>query len=227
MALVLNASDGDGENELRFLNNLIDYLSAISISLEHQDMSEYYNRLLGVTVYSTTFRSFIDESNSFIANALLSSLNSPEIYNAIATYLFDTSISGLLGKNLKSIKILYDVAIGLAHGQQYYMPKYEFNRIKCDFIEIEAEGPMRDENTVKKLISTINHLHRLAFKFPWARKFIITNICQYLITHIDEPFTRKVLSHPNFDSKWGILRNAMNKSHVSDTYDLSGLTLEP
>lgn len=212
LALVLEGSSDEGLTEARLLNDLGMLVGQLGKerNLDEKD-GYYYENLVGATVYSTAFHEFLKGSTSYILNALWASLNSPEIYNALATYLLHMRRSNLSAELMLPIKILYDVAIGLGHGEEYYLPKYEFNRVRCDFLEIESMGPPRNQSHFGILVATIDSLHRLSPKFPWARRFLEREVCQYLCKYQDEPVVRQVLNYEHFDHKWGVLRRAVHK----------------
>ena len=211
LAIILKNPDNGQSRDVRFLHDLARLIS--ELGQKHMTGERnYYENLIGATVYTSRFHKFLsDTTESYVSNALMASLDSPEIWNAIATYLIDTSRPHLSPERLRSIKILYDIAIGLAHGQEYYLPKYEFNRVRCDFLEIEAAGPPRNHGDVETLVSTLDSLHKLGPRFPWARRFLQKEVCQYLCQYQNDPLVRQLLNHEHFDRYWVTLRTAFRK----------------
>lgn len=210
LALILNGSKNSSQSEAKFLDELARWISNLGGKYRPSDR-DYYQNLIAATVYTTEFHDFLRRDQGYIANSLLASLDSPEIYNAIATYLLHTLKPNLSHDKLIPIKLLYDIAVGLARNQEYYLPKYQFNRIRCDFFEIESMGVPRNQSDIQLLISTIDNLHKLGPRFPWARKFLQKEVCLYLCQYHDEPSIHQVLNHEHFGKYWGTLRKVVQK----------------
>ncbi len=195
--------------ERKFVGDLTDRLLRFSGGHDTRDR-RYYDTLLGSSVYTREFHEFLmaNENESYIAASLVSSMNSPEIYNAVATHLVHLVRTGQVPRDLLSVKLLYDIAVGLARGQEFYLPKYQFNRVCCDITEIQLGGPPKTAEDVRVLLSAIDELHRLRFKFIWVHKFMKKDLCEYLYAHRENLLVRQILGHPNFESSWLTLRRA-------------------
>jgi hypothetical protein len=211
LALLLdNDANGRGQDESAFLDLFMEWLDHRLGGMYSYNREDYYQNLLMNTIYTSEFHNFIRGQASYIANSLLISLESPEIYNAIATYLLHTSKTDLSHKKLKPVKRLYDIAIALARSEEYYLPKYRFNRIRCDFLEIKS-SVLTNHQGVFALVSIIDELHLLAPRFYWAGRCLTEEVCEYLHQHRDNTFVQQVVSHSHYSRYWGTLRKAMQR----------------
>jgi len=210
LALILSDSERSGLPESEFIDALMQRI--VNLGGKYSpDEQNYLQNLIESTVYTTEFHDFLRTNDSYIAYSLVASLDSPEIYNAIATYLLNTSRPNLSHEKLAPVKLLYDIAFGLAHSQEYYLPKYEFNRIRCDFFEIEASSPLNSQSDVDRLVSLIDRLHQLGPKFTWVYSFLKNEIYNYFQKYKGHPMIQKLLSHEHFFSRWGVLRGEWQK----------------
>ncbi len=161
MALLLDCdTDGPGHIESSFIDTLAKWLVRQIDAAYRFKWQDYYKNLLKNTVYTSEFHELLRSQESYIASSLLTSLQSPEIYNDIATYLLHSLTTNLSHQKLVPVKLLYDIACGLAQGsEEYYLPKYRFNRVRCDFLEMKSAGPLTSDEEVPYLVSTIDELH--------------------------------------------------------------------
>lgn len=207
-----DTSSAAGEGEERFLIDLSDRLREFRIERDPSSRN-YYRELLSSTVYTTQFHDFLAarERESYIAASFLASLNSPEIYNAVATHLVHLARIGRRDADLFPAKLLYDIAVGLAHSDEFYLPKYEFNRVRCEITEIELSGSPKSAHDGEVLVSAISEVHRLRRSFVWANRYLKKEVCEYLYAHRDDPVIRTVIDHPYFESRWSMLKQAFRK----------------
>jgi len=148
--------------------------------------------------------------DSNIAMGLTASLASPEVYNDIATFLLQEATRNKCAERLKCVAALYDVSIGLAREGEYYLPKYEFNRVRLDFIEQEWRGPPEGDRDIARLVAVIDELHKLGRQFSWAYRFLKKEVCDYICAHADTGGVQRVLQHQNYRRYWGTLRSAVS-----------------
>ena len=208
LALVLDdVSAASGETERLFLAGLGKTLPTLGSSRPSSLSRRERERLFPSIIYTNKFHDFVsvNSASSYIAASILASLDSPEIYNALGTYLVHSiSHSGDMSL-LPCAKMLYDIAIGLASNTEFYQPKYEFNRLRCDFVEIQVGGAPKTTGDVDSLAATITQLHRLSWRFVWAYRFLQKDVCEYLFSHRTDPMVLRLLDRPQ---RWPVLRSA-------------------
>jgi hypothetical protein len=213
-ALVLKGEQGVS-GEIAFLVQMGDVIQ----ELGRQYHESYHEFLLQNTVYGTEFHRFLEASSSSnIACGLLASLGSPEVYNELGTFFLQKARDVGSAESMDTAKRLYDIAVGLARGGSYYLPKFRFNRIRCDFFECQLFGSSDEWIGTSGFPAMLDELHKLGPQFPWARRFVEKEVADYLCTAEGVVLLQRVVEHPHFGKYWRTLKGALAKRKVIEVH---------